>query len=280
MKAIIITQNDYINGSGNRFVKKFNTAIELTNNNVMSLHSLDMYLSWRNLSKSQYNNTSFQYIWIDNVTYDVEIPSGGYNSIAELNLAFLNAQDSNLHFLTNDKGVRVYYANIVENSVNYRFQINIDCIPQVLPSGWTKSGTWSLPSVSKTPQIKILDKSLSNFYSIVGFNPGTYPLTQQSSSYGVLGQETPIFQPVTSIIVRCNAVNSNSGGLINDMIFTFSPGGANSTYGSLLSIKPTTELWMGCVSNQYSELILTFYDQNFLPLVILDSQLMCVLLIK
>lgn len=181
MKAIIINQNDYVQDSGNKFVKKFNSPIDISNDNEMSLHSLDMYLSWQNINKAQYNNTFFQYVWVDGQTYAVDIPDGGFNSIAELNSYFLKVQDANLHFLTNDKGVRVYYMNFLENSVSYRVQLNISAVEQVLPNGYTKSGSWSLPSGSnKTPQV-IINKSISNFYSVIGFDTGIYPQVIQSS---------------------------------------------------------------------------------------------------
>lgn len=278
MKAIIINQNDYVQDSGNKFVKKFNSPIDISNDNEMSLHSLDMYLSWQNINKAQYNNTFFQYVWVDGQTYAVDIPDGGFNSIAELNSYFLKVQDANLHFLTNDKGVRVYYMNFLENSVSYRVQLNISAVEQVLPNGYTKSGSWSLPSGSnKTPQV-IINKSISNFYSVIGFGTGIYPQVIQSSSYSVLGEFVPIFQPVSSIIVRCNCVNSNGGSVISDMIFVFSP--TQASYGAMLSLRPSTELWLPCVANSYSELVLSFYDQNYNPMKILDSQMLAVLLVR
>jgi hypothetical protein len=104
--------------------------------------------------------------------------------------------------------------NFLENSVSYRVQLNISAVEQVLPNGYPKSGSWSLPSGSnKTPQV-IINKSISNFYSVVGFDTGIYPQVIQSYSYSVLGQYVPIFQPVSSIIVRCNRVNSNGGSVI------------------------------------------------------------------
>lgn len=279
MKAVIINQNDYVVNSGNKFIKRFNSPIELNNSNEMSLHSLDIYLSWQNINKLQYNNNFFQYKWLNGLTFDVSITDGGFDSISELNAFFYKIQDSNSHYLTNDKGIRVYYMNFIENAVSYRIQLNVNAVEKVLPAGWTKpsGNTWSLPTgTNKTPQV-IINKVDSNFCSLIGFETGIYPAVIQSSSYSVLGQNVPIFQPVSSIIVRCNCVNSNSGSGVSDLIFVFSP---QSSYGSMLSLRPATELWLPCVANSYSELVLTFYDQNYMPMKILDSQLLAVLLIR
>lgn len=277
MRAIIINESNYVANSGNRFIKKFNSPLPLTSNSEMSLHSLDLYLSWQNINHEQYNNSTFSYTWVDGITYMCRISNGGYNDISELNLYFLKCQDQNLHYLTDNNGKRVYFMEFVENTSNYRIQLNIDALPQVLPNGWTKSNaSWSLPSGSnRTPQVNIL--STSNFGSVIGFNTGTYPQNWQSNDYSTLGQTVPIINPISSIIIRCNAVNSNSGGVIDDLLFTACP---NAKYGSLISIRPNIELWMPVTPNIYSELSFSLFDQNFNPMQLLDTQILAVILIR
>ena len=63
----------------------------------------------------------------------------------------------------------------------------------------------------------------------------------------------------------------------SDILDSFS---INSTFGSNISYNPSYEKWVSLKNGTYSNLVISFTDQNFNPIAILDPNVTITLLIK
>ncbi len=116
----------------------------------------------------------------------------------------------------------------------------------------------------------------SGFGAIIGFLNGTYPPVQSSATYTVNGDLVPQVSPTQSILMQCSVVQ-NPLALSNQTLHVFTSAGVN--YGSLIVSSPAEYNWVPC-GGVVSELVITFTDQNYRPLNIVDTQLTIKLLLK
>lgn len=131
-----------------------------------------------------------------------------------------------------------------------------------LPTGFTKSGTWALPPSQRTVQVII--NSTNKFKTLTGFDAGTYP-------------SGTVIAPCTSMVIRCNLVRNDLANP-NDVLYSFTQG--NAQFGEVLDERPSTVYYSPVQNGVYNEIVLTFYDQNFQPVDIKDSQILLTIMIK
>lgn len=241
----------------------------------IAVSQVQIFYSWRNITSGNQNN-AFSIIvptGAGPVTVSITVPDGTY-SVSDLNSYIQNILISRGYYLVNAQGAFIYYVEIVENSTRYAIQLNMFPVPTVLPTGWSNPGGWSLPVAVATPRLVVPNTS---FQSYLGFLPGTYPPASQSAAYSTLSSFTPQVSPVSSVIMGCNLVQ-NPLANPQTTLYSFSPGTAS--YGGLIQSNAFDFSYVRIPDGTYSSLDITFYDQNFNNLAIVDTNIIIVLLIK
>lgn len=275
----IILNNTFVSSDNSTYTYKFPLGSQPTfeKGDKIALDSLSMYYSWSNITAANGNNT-FQYVWPSDGTFNVTIPDGFY-TIADLNSYLQYVMISNKHYLIDASGNYVYYLNFSTNSVRYAVQLDASPLPAELgtytyPTGLIAAGTWTLDNAGGlNPQIIIPS---TNFRNIIGFNAGTYPsTTSQSTTYSKISDFTPQVTPVSSVVVTCSLLN-NKYSIPNNLLYSFAP---NTTYGSQINITPPSKTFVDMQGGKVSEFSITFLDQTFKKLNILDNNIVILLTI-
>lgn len=241
----------------------------------IAVAQISLYYSWYNIT-STYNNNSFQFIFpnaLGTTTYTVSIPNGYYD-IASLNSYLQQFCITNSLYLVNSSGQYVYYLEFQTNENYYAIQFNAFPVPTSLPAGWSNPAGLSFPLTAYTPQLVV---SSNDFTKLIGFNSGTYPTVQQTTSYSKLSTFTPQVSPVQSVILACSLLNnrySNPGTIL----YSFSPSGVS--FGSTISSSPYEFSFIPIQDGGYPYFDIILYDQNYAPLQLNDNNLIIQLLIK
>ncbi len=260
--------------SNNQYKYTFPSSVDLSNYDI-ALADLSIYYSWYSISQAQGNNT-FTINFpngASNSTLNITIPDGTY-SVNDLNSYLQYYFYSNgLYISNNTTGAITYYMSFVTNPTVYRIQLISYALPTSLPVGYTAGSGISFPTVSRQPQLVVNN---SGFGSIIGFSNGTYPSTQTSSTYTQNGDLVPQVNPTQSVLMQCSVVH-NPLALSNQTLHVFTCAGVN--YGSLIVSSPAEYGWAP-VGGTVNDLTITFTDQNYRPLNIVDTQLTIKLLLK
>ena len=275
MRPIVLNSTNVVSGSNNsKYRFRFASTTSFKNDQI-ALSNINIYFSWFNIT-SQYNNNFFQYIWTDGgggYTYDVLIPDGAYE-ISTLNAYFQFIMVQNGHYLVDDEKNYVYYAEIVLNPTYYAVEIKTYPLPTALPSGWTNPAGVMFPAVASTPQVII---PATNIRTLLGFDAGTYPSAVQSTAYNVLSQNTPQVATVQSVILLCSLLNNT---LTNPNTFLYSIAPSNTQFGQLISVAVPELIFTDIVSGSYDSFEITLVDQNYVPLVVKDNNLIIQLVVR
>jgi len=277
MSNNLILNSSNVTNQPNVFQYNFlNGAFVIPIGSEMCISGITIPYSWYNIQQQFYNNTIFQYTWTEaaiTTTYTVQLPNG-YYSVNTLNDYIQGELINQGLYLVDANGDNVYYISLVYNVSTYSVQLLSFAVPAVLPAGYTNPAGLVLPTVASTPQLIILPTN--NFGTIIGFTAGTYPPAIQPTNYSVLSNTLPNGSPVNSIIVRCNLVSNNVVSP-SDILDSFP---INGTFGSNLNITPNFEKWIKIKAGRYSSFTITFQDQNFNSIPILDINLLITLLLK
>ena len=280
MREIIIN-NTFVSSDNSTFTYKFPLGSQPTfeKGDKIALDSLSMYYSWPSITAANGNNT-FQYVWPFNtspagpITNTVTIPDGFY-TIADLNSYLQYVMISNTHYLVDASGNYVYYLNFSTNSVRYAVQLDVSPLPTSLGTYTYPSGaTWTLSGTATYPQIII--PTTNSISKIIGFSAGTYPSTTTgTTTYSEISSFTPQVTPVSSVVVTCSLLN-NRYSIPNNLLYSFAP---NTTYGSQINIIPPSKTFVDMSGGKVSEFSITFLDQNFNKLKILDNNIVILITI-
>lgn len=277
MSNTLILNSSNTTNQPNVFQYNFlNGAFVVPDKSEICISGITIPYSWYNVQQQFYNNNSFQYTWTQagvTTTYTVALPNG-YYSVNTLN-DFIQGELINQGlYLVDANGENVYYLSLLYNVSTYSVQLLSFAVPSVLPVGYTNPAGLVLPTVASTPQLIILPTN--NFGTIIGFRAGTYPPIIQPTNYSTLSNTIPNGSPVNSIIIRCNLVSNNVVSP-SDILDSFQITGA---FGSNLNYVPSFEKWIKIKSGRYSNFTITFQDQNFNNIPILDTNLLITLLLK
>jgi hypothetical protein len=175
--------------------------------------------------------------------------------------------------MTANKGAdNVYFVELVVNSIRYATSLNFYAIPteaEATAKGYAKpttNATWAFPTVAETPRLSFNQ----SFGNLIGFTFGTYPLANpQPTNIQILSTETPVISPTDSIIMTCNLVSSPFS-IPSDVFFTLP---LSSSVGSLIAFNNSTLVYNSISPQMYSTLEITFYDQLFQPVFLLDREI-------
>jgi len=237
-----------------------------------------IYNSVFNVKSGTYTNNQFSYIFptsSGDQTYVVSIPDG-YYSVSDLSDYINYAQKANGNYLLDSTGTEIYYTTLTENRVSYSVTISQTLFPTALPTGYTTPSNFSgFPATSTTPQLIV---PATAFATLIGFVAGTYPAVAATSFYSVSGTLVPQIDPTYAYHIcttMCNNqyVNTHSSAIAT---FTF----AGIPLGQQLPIEPNNLSWFPIMDGNYQTMQFYFISQNFAPMLILDTDIILVVLIR
>jgi hypothetical protein len=283
MRTLILNSSNIVEGTNNSILtyEFAGGNINLKKGQKLALASLQMYYSTFNITVANKNN-SYSYTWVDGVVYPVVMPNGFYD-IPALNNYLHFTMVQNKHYLVSSTGDYVYFATLGINPTRYSCEINCFGISVavatantwVLPAG----ATWVIPTNFIVPQINV---GVNDFGLVIGFNVGSYPNTviagvppaqTQNPAYTTdqqfLSQNVPQVTPVSSFILTCSLINNNYA-VPNNLIYSFTPQG---TIGEQFTVAPNQYVFIDVLPAQYSRFQVSFIDQNFRPVAILDPNM-------
>jgi hypothetical protein len=116
----------------------------------------------------------------------------------------------------------------------------------------------------------------------VGAVTGTfYPVTAtQSPSYSTIqtfsSAFTPQVSPLSSYVLTCSLLQNNYA-VPNSLLYSFSPTG---NFGASFTVAPYEYSFIDIQAGQYNSFNISFLDQNLTPVVLQDSNLVILLVIK
>lgn len=286
------------NGVYNSLVYNFPNSITLKNKYI-SVSQISMYYAWFNIS-TQYSNNTFSYTWTDGATtttYNVVIPDGLYD-IVDINAYLQWTMINNGHYLIDNNGNNVYYAEIIVNRNRYAIQLNTYMVPTSLPSGFTQPSNFDgYPTTSQNPVVSF---PLA-FNKIVGYNPvnNVYfssnanvadayvpPTTPTADDYYVakdgigtlsyLSNTAPDVQPNSSIYISISNIN-NPYSQPSSIIYAVSP---SVGIGEQIVEKPPNFMWNRMIDGTYNQLRVQLLGIDKQPLQMKDSNMTIILTIR
>ena len=269
---ILLNINNQV--STHQFRYKFSQPIDFSQFEI-ALGSISIYYSWRAITALRQNN-NFKIIWptgSTTTTYTITLPDGTY-AASDIN-AYLQywSLQNNLYLVNNTTGQYYYFITCSENPSSYAIQFTMQPVQNI--TGYTAAtGFPTMPTTAYTPQLQI---SNAGFGLIVGLTPATYPSAQTTSIYSINSNIVPQIDPVASVVVGLsnlyNPIASNS-----QILHTFTSAGV--AYGGLITTQQGQGLAYAPMQGCNNEITLNFYDQNLLPLQIIDPNLCIRLLMR
>lgn len=255
---------------GSKFVYKFGRGSVNLKNAGIALSQINIYYSWPNLDKTTYNNTTFKLQWPTStglVEHVITVPDG-YYSITDINnyLQYYFIQN-NMYLVNRDNGKNVYFFEIIPNSVTYKIQSISYNVPTAasqqadIPTG----GSFDFPAVSSKPIFEVL----GDFNKLIGFNVGSYPDSHESDF-------SPEMNPVSSVLVLCSIANNHFTNP-NSVIYAFV---SNVEYGRQIVCQNQDLVYNTVDDGVYSQLSISFVDQEFRRINIKDTNVVIYLVVK
>lgn len=283
--TLILNSKNVIGANNNIFNYNFLNGFKILDNAEISISSIQIPYSWYNISVF-YQNKTFSIIFPRGAglttTLDITLPDGFY-TVDDINSYIRQVCIDNKFYLINTSGNYVYYIDLSYNISAYKIELITFLVPVVLPSGWVDPG-WGggtagsgLPTVTRCTQLVIL--STNYFNKIIGFLPGTYPITTPvpPNSFSKTSDFTPLGSNVNSIVVRCSLVN-NPVTMPYDIIDSFAI--SNTSFGSTINYEPSFQKWVSLAPGIFQNLQITLQDENFNDIKMLDPNSVITIIIK
>jgi hypothetical protein len=292
-QTIVLNRNNVVSGTNNtRYAYKFPTKLNVSGQEI-ALASLNMYYSWRNIDSGMYQNHLFTYTWWDALgtlgnEHTITIPDGNY-SISTLSSYIQSQMFLKGHYIVNKNTMaKTYLISLLENPTYYACEMSFTLCPtlqQTIYLAGSGNSPWVLPNGTTQPSDypKVIFNSSSTINNFLGFPSGSsYPPTfapsvAKAAVYDILGPNVPETYPVSSINIQSNLCYSNIA-IPNNILYTFSQG--NAFYGDLIIKDPQNLIWCRIPDGIYNQLELTFVDQDFNQMKILDNQLNITILLR
>ena len=141
-----------------------------------------------------------------------------------------------------------------------------------------KNSYKKLPSIKDNPSIRMyinrtenrITFKIKNGYYLELLTPETMKLlgsTESKITKDKNGENVPHLEVVEFVLVHCNLVN-NDYQQDSRILFTFVP---NKTFGSLLEISPTNQVFLKTFNSEFQEVKVWFTDQTSKPLELEDK---------
>jgi hypothetical protein len=126
------------------------------------------------------------------------------------------------------------------------------------------ANSW-LVSVSQT-----IGAITGTFYAMTASQSPSYSTIQTFNSTSV-----PQVSPLSSYVLNCNLLNNNFA-IPNSLLYSFAP---NATFGSQFTIAPNQYSFIDIQPGQYNSFQVFFTDQNNIPTLLQDPNLVILLVI-
>jgi hypothetical protein len=148
-------------------------------------------------------------------------------------------------------------------------------LPTSITSDYTAgSALTTLPTTTRAPQLVV---SSAGFSTLIGFPPATYPSTQQTTLTTSVSATTPVVSDVINVLVSLDVV-SNPFSNNSFVIHAISPAGVS--FGHIITDAPNELSFMKCQPCSRDSITLTFTDQNRLPLLMTDYDVVVLLKLR
>jgi hypothetical protein len=282
---IIVNKSNIVNDGNNSLRYTFPSTVKFEEGDTLAISHLSIYYSWYNVSK-KYNNTSFKYKWWDsdgNLTdiRTVDIPDGFY-SISSLFEYFQKAMVLNNHYLLTDPSIGsdgsqfVYFMELLQNISYYSIEIRLSSLNADYITAnnlqYPANAGWIAPQTYETPQLII--PSNNRFGELIGFKAQTiFKDMNEFGQYSFLSDFSPNMNPSSSFIITCSLIDNDMGNP-NDILYSFTLNSAD--FGDMISSN-TDVLYNKIKPGTYTDLKLNILDQDYIPLHILDPNILIVL---
>lgn len=277
MYSSTISVNSTHHTDGNRFVYNLKSNVKFSRKDTVSIQEVSLYNSIFNITQRQGNNT-FTLTWnAQPVTqHTITIPDSFLDIPDIANYIKTQCVLKGL-YMTNSNGDIFTYINIVVNPSIYGTEITIQPLPDeteriskglLIPAG----STWTLPTNPQTMQIAFSN----SFGALFGMSAGTYPQTPQQTIYQRVNDKVPQIVKSTNILVGLSVID-NKYSTPNNILCSFP---INQNFGSLVSYINANGTHTNCNDITVSELEITFYDQYFQPLDMIDNNINLLLNIR
>jgi hypothetical protein len=280
MRTLILNSTNIIANSGNsKFLYKFPSTATFKEC-LIGVASISQFFSTYNVNQSNYNNSTYSYIWFDGLTYNVNMPNGYYSS-ADLLSYLESVMVSNKHYMLTTTGQFVYFLSFNINQTYYSDQLYAYLLDTTIATtnNWTLpiGATWTIPTVPTVSQINF---GSGNFCLLLGFAVNyIWPATQTgfTTTQTTLSTTAPQINPYNSFLVYCSLVYNNTTNPTN-LIYSYTP--QDVAFGAIQLYQPPYIGFNKINSGSYNEFTLEFRDQNFNPVQFQDPQTTIILLIK
>lgn len=281
-----------LNKGNNRLRYDFPTTIQIPKGSTIAMSGFHIYYSWFNISAAN-NNNFFQYKWFNNTNGDVTeifdvVISDGYYSISTLYEYFQKVMVSNGHYLELIEGGNfIYFIEFLTNSTYYSSEIRLSTVSNTYNFGFgdepitdkvkTPTG-WVIPDTFKAPEIII--PSNNRFGELLGFKSGTISTPNENIQYQysyLNNNGSPNLEPTSSILITCNMIDNPYGVPSNILTSIAIP---DTPFGSQISSVGTDDVFSKIKEGTYRSLSIDLYNQDFVPLKVIDPNLLIVLSLK
>ena len=264
MSSILVNTSHIVDNKNNStFVVPFNKAVNLSGKEI-ALTTANLYFSWRNITEA---NNKLSYTWVDGSVIDVILPIGFYES-SDIYAYIQFVMISNHHYLIDGNGDFVFYVELITNNVKYSIDIITYPVPTSLPADFTipANATWSLPSTTQNPVLKILE----GMNKILGYdvdyttdaNVGVGSILQNYSS------QPPNVNPNSSLILTCDQVDnefSNRG-----FLYTIVP---SVSIGGLIHIQIPSPIYASLKNGDFNSLTFRILTNDYQVVEIYDKEI-------
>jgi len=143
---------------------------------------------------------SFEYKWLDDIIYTVNIPAGSYR-VDDVNSILQQTMATNRHYIVSlISNISIFLLKIAYNDIKNSIELqvypaDIEIYPSNQYSVPFNETSWSIPettSSSKTPSFIILD---NDFKTAIGFEFGTYPMNSSTTTQTFYSTSAPLLNP-------------------------------------------------------------------------------------
>jgi hypothetical protein len=293
MKPIIINPKDFVvtGQFKNNFKYKFPAGSVTFTDYEIAIGEVSMYYSWFNINEIL-QNKFFSYYFPDGSgmtsEYKVVIPDGNYTP-TQLNEFLQWVMINNGHYLIDGSGNYVYFMELLMNPTTQDIQFISYPVPSSI-SGYTKpsNATWTNPTTDRTPQLVVPTWGMvyinnieydTGFGVLIGFPAGTYPANYQTTIYTTVGDPyiSTQFNVINNINVTCSLLNNNLS-IPCTLLYSIPLG--NTKYGQNISFKPSNYAFVPIKNGIYTDLQIEFLDECNFPLMIRNTAITVVLIIR
>ena len=202
--------------------------------------------------------------------------SNGCYSVAQLD-ALLQGWCLTLGwYLVGASGSNYYFMEFVTNSAQYAIQLNVYPVPTTLPTGYTLPTSGTMLFTLPTGSIRSPSFSFNQaFGNLVGLSSSIASVTTSTSIQNFVSTFTPKLNVVSCYMMSCNLVNNKLN--TNASVLAQIP--LIAGFGSLINYNPCQLVFCDCIGGMVNQVVIQFYDQNNVPLLLNDNQICIELLL-